>query len=209
MATNETRISGLDTLLKAADGDKLPPVEKWDPEHCGEIGMEIRADGTWFYQGSPIGRQKLVKLFSRILRREADGSHVLVTPVEKVAIDVADAPFRAVEMEVRSAGGRDQSLIFRTNVDDVVTVGRDHGLSFRTEERSEGLKPYVEVRRGLEALVSRALYYDLVALAEPLDDETDAMLSATGKTYGADVVGVWSCGLWWPLLDATGTADGC
>ncbi|MEL6297710.1 MAG: DUF1285 domain-containing protein [Pseudomonadota bacterium] len=193
MTTADHRIAGLDELMKAAAGDKLPPVESWNPEHCGDIGMEIRADGTWFYQGSPIGRQKLVKLFSRILRREADGSHVLVTPVEKVSVAVADAPFRAVEMEVRNPGP-DQTLVFRTNVDDVVAVGPDHPLSFAEEAVSGGLKPYVRVRGGLDALVVRALYYDLAEMAAPRDGP-----EADNDNGNVEGLGVWSGGIWWPL----------
>ena len=162
----DTRISGLEALLKSQAGDRLPPVDKWDPPYCGDIGMRIARDGTWFYQGSPIGRKPLVKLFSRVLRRDPDERHYLVTPVEKVDVSVDDAPFLAVEMEVRNPGP-DQNLVFRTNVDDVVTAGPDHPLRFETEAGSGGLKPYLRVRGRLEALVTRALYYDLVALAEP------------------------------------------
>lgn len=157
-------LSGLEALLKAQAGDRMPPVERWDPPYCGDIGMAILRDGTWLYQGSPIGRKPLVKLFSRVLRRDADGRYFLVTPAEKVDVAVADAPFLAVEMEVRGAG-RDQTLIFRTNVDDVVSCGAEHPVRFVAEDGSGGLKPYVHVRGRLEALVTRAVYYDLVELA--------------------------------------------
>lgn len=177
-------IDGLDQLMRAAARDSLPPVETWDPPHCGDIGLEIGSDGTWFYQGSPIGRQRIVRLFSRILRREHDGTHVLVTPVEKVIVHVADAPFLAVEMAV-DGHGCDQRLTFRTNVDNVVTVDAQHWLRFSTDARG-GLKPYVRVRGGLEALVTRALTYDLVELAAP------------GPESG-EHLGVWSCGVWFPL----------
>lgn len=173
----------LEALLKAAEGDGLPPVEAWDPPHCGDIGMEIRADGTWFYQGSPIGRKRMVRLFSRILRGEPDGTFVLVTPVEKVVVQVADAPFLAVEMECHGTG-RDQALLFRTNVDDVVRCDGDHPLNFRRDPETGGLKPYLRVRGRLDAKVSRALMYDLVELAT---DETK------------DQAGIWSGGAWFPL----------
>jgi hypothetical protein len=175
-------LGGLEALLKAQDGDKPPPVERWNPPYCGDIGMAIRRDGTWLYQGSPIGRKPLVRLFSRVLRREGDGRHYLVTPVEKVDVAVEDAPFLAVEMEV-SGAGNGQRLVFRTNVDDVVACGPDHPLRFEVEAGSGGLKPYLLVRGRLEALVTRALYYDLVELAV----ERDGCL------------GLWSGGAFYPL----------
>ena len=162
--TDANRIAGLQALLQAQQGKGPAPVERWNPPYCGDIGMQIRADGVWIYGGSPIGRMPLVKLFAGVLRKDADGKHYLVTPVEKIDVAVADAPFLAVEMEVQGSG-RAQSLVFRTNVDDVVTAGPEHPLRFVTEPGSGGLKPYVLVRGRLEALVTRALYYDLVELA--------------------------------------------
>lgn len=154
--------------LSAALGDLpkrgLPPVERWDPPYCGAIDIRIAADGTWFHNGSPIRRDKLVKLFATILRREPDGRTVLVTPVESVGITVDDAAFVAVEMALDGSGA-DRRVSFRTNVDDLVSVDADHALRF--EEAPDGaLKPYLHVRRGLWALVTRALTYDLVDLAE-------------------------------------------
>lgn len=181
-----TALAGLERLLREQAGDALPPVEKWDPPYCGDIGMRIRPDGIWFYQGSPIGRKPLVKLFSRVLRKDADGKHYLVTPVEKVDVAVDDAPFLAVEMDVKG-GGSDQVLIFRTNVDDVVRCGRDHPLRFVREPHSGGLKPYLLVRGRLEALVTRAVYYDLVELAANGDDGPESPL------------GIWSGGFFFPL----------
>jgi hypothetical protein len=157
------RIADLQALLQAQQGKGPAPVDKWNPPYCGDIGMQIRADGVWIYGGSPIGRMPLVKLFAGVLRKDADGRHYLVTPVEKIDVAVADAPFLAVEMEVQGSG-RAQRLIFRTNVDDVVTAGAEHPLRFVAEPGSGGLKPYLLVRGRLEALVTRALYYDLVEL---------------------------------------------
>jgi hypothetical protein len=137
------------------------PVHLWDPPDCGDIDMRIAADGTWFYCGSPIGRLPLVQLFSSILRKDGD-RYVLVTPVEKVGIVVDDAPFLAVEMQVEGEDV-DRVLTFRTNVEDVVTVGDGHPLRFE-HGAAEGLKPYVRVRGNLWALVKRSLYYDIVAL---------------------------------------------
>jgi hypothetical protein len=161
---NTNRITGLEALLKEQRGKGYPPVEKWNPPYCGDIGMRIRADGSWLYQGSPIGRMPLVKLFASVLRKDADGRHYLVTPAEKIDVAVDDAPFLAVEMQVEGSG-RAQRLTFRTNVDDVATAGPEHPLRFVTEKASGGLKPYLRVRGRLEALVTRALYYDLVELA--------------------------------------------
>ena len=158
------RIAGLESLLRERQGKGPAPVEKWNPPYCGDIGMKIRADGVWIYGGTPIGRLPLVKLFAGVLRKDADGRHYLVTPVEKVDVEVADAPFLAVEMEVRGSG-REQSLVLRTNVDDIVTAGPEHPLRFAVEPHSQGLKPYLLVRGRLEALFTRALYYDLVELA--------------------------------------------
>src|SRR5215470_2109465 len=150
-----------------------PPVERWNPPFCGDIDMRIAADGTWFYQKTPIGRLALVKLFASVLKREGD-KYFLVTPVEKVGIVVDDAPFLAVEMTAdQAAQGR--VLYFRTNVDDWVACGRDHALRFEREAETGGLKPYLHVRRNLWAKVTRALFYDLVELGEERDLDGERM----------------------------------
>ena len=154
--------------LSAALGDQpkrgLPPVEAWNPPYCGEIDMRIASDGTWFHNGTPIRRPALVKLFATILRREPDGRIVLVTPVERVGITVEDAPFVAVEMAVEGTGEA-RRIAFRTNVDDLVPLDAEHALRF--EEDSEGgFRPYIHVRRGLWALLTRALAYDLAEMGE-------------------------------------------
>lgn len=173
-------------LLKYAEGDAPAPVECWNPPYCGDIGLEIRGDGSWHYQGSPIRRPAMVKLFARVLRRDADGRTYLVTPVEKIDVAVADAPFVAVEMQVEGAGAT-QSLLFRTNVGDIVCCGADHPLRFAGGGAGGAFKPYVHVRGRLDALVSRALVYDLVALAVPSSD--------------GGVLGIWSGGTFFPLPD--------
>ena len=178
---NGAGLSGLEALIAQSKGKGLPPVHLWNPDYCGEIGMRIARDGTWFYQNSPIGRKPLVRLFSTVLRKDEDGVTYLVTPVEKISIEVDDAPFLGVEMEVEGAG-RDQVLTFRTNVDDVVRVGPDHPMRFEVEAGSGGLKPYILVRGRLEALVTRALYYDLVELA---------VTESEGKS---ERFGIWSGG---------------
>ena len=171
----------LAALIARAAGDKnsdrgLPPVERWNPPFCGDLDMEIRADGTWFYMGTPIGRQPLVRLFSTVLRKDDDGKTYLVTPVEKVGIRVQDAPFVAVEMAVAGEGA-DRNLTFRTNVGDVVQVGREHRLRFEIQGENRELKPYLHVRGNLEALVSRPVMYDLVELGEHVEIDGVSMFA--------------------------------
>jgi hypothetical protein len=163
--THTTRISGLESLIKAQAGKGPAPVDHWNPPYCGDIGLRIRADGVWMYRDSPIGRLPLVKLFAGVLRKDEDGRHYLVTPVEKIDVAVDDAPFLAVEMEVRGRGEA-QTLVFRTNVDDILEAGPEHPMRFAIEPGSGGLKAYLLVRGRLEALVTRALIYDLADLAE-------------------------------------------
>jgi uncharacterized protein len=170
--------AGLEALISRAveasgraEGDtgrSLPPVDRWNPDICGAIDMEIRADGTWFYNKTPIARERLVRLFSTVLRKDEDGVTYLVTPVEKLAIRVADAPFLAVEMN-RSLRGGEPVISFRTNVGDVVEIGPEHGLRFDIVGSRDQLKPYIHVRGRLEALVSRAVTHELVAHGENLE----------------------------------------
>ena len=163
MSTDQRDASNpLKGLEQARKAKGPPPVDLWNPPFCGDIDMRIAADGTWFYMNSPIGRKPLVQLFASVLRHDDDGKFYLVTPVEKCGIRVDDAPFTAVRMTV-DGEGRDQVIRFETNVDDEVTVDAAHPLRFATEQGTGGLKPYVLVRARLEALVSRALFYDIVA----------------------------------------------
>ena len=159
-----------------------PPVDRWNPRHCGDSQMRIARDGTWYYRGSPIGRPAMVRLFASVLRREADGSHVLVTPIEKLAIEVESTAFRATQMTM--AGSGEQRRIGLTlDSGDALIVGASHPLSMI--ETADGLSPRVAVRFGLEAELARPLYYDLadIALAE-----------------GHDPPGVWSDGSFFPLV---------
>ena len=148
--------------VKAAKTRGLPPIEKWNPPYCGDLDMHIRRDGTWFYDGTPIGRPELVKLFSTILLREGD-DYFLVTPVEKVGITVEDAPFVAVDFET-SGQGEDQQLTFTTNVGDKAVAGPDHPIRVERDAETGEPAPYVLVRRNLEALIDRKSFYRLVEL---------------------------------------------
>ena len=168
-------------LAKAIDGKSLPPVDKWNPEHCGNSEMRIAADGTWYHMGSPIGRPAMVRLFSTVLRREPDGSHVLVTPVEKLSILVDVTAFRAIAM-TSEGEGKSRNIAFELDSGDAVILGPEHPLT--VIEDVHGPSPRIAVRHGLEALIARPLYYDLavIALAE-----------------GHDPPGVWSDGAFFAL----------
>ena len=156
------------------------------PLLCGDLDMRIARDGTWYYRGSPIGRMALVKLFSTVLRREADGSYWLVTPAERGRIVVDDAPFTAVELTA-SGGGPDQILTFRTNLDDFVTADAEHPIRIAHDPETAAPNPYIMVRNGLEARLARAVYYQLVDLGEERRHE--------GVTH----YGVWSKRRFFPL----------
>ena len=160
-----------------------PPVHLWNPAYCGEIDMRIGTDGTWFYQGTPIGRPSLVKLFASILKREGE-KYYLVTPMEKCGIAVDDAPFMAVELQIDD-GATGRQLCFRTNVDEWVACGPDHPLRFELDAATGGLKPYLHVRRDLWAKMTRAVFYDLVDLGEAREVGGTLMfgVASAGKFY--------------------------
>ena len=177
----ELRGLSLAELQKHIDERRLPPVDKWNPQACGHSEMRIARDGTWYHQGSPIARPAMVRLFSTVLRREPDGRHMLVTPVEKLEIDVEATAFRAVE--IRSEGeGRVRRIAFKLDSGDAVILGPDHPL--RVVQGEHGPSPRLLVRHGLEAELTRPVYYELaeIALAE-----------------GGDPPGVWSEGAFFPL----------
>jgi hypothetical protein len=158
-----------------------PPVDRWNPALCGNSDMRIARDGTWYYRGTPIERPAMVRLFATVLRREPDGSHVLVTPVEKLAIDVEATAFRATQMTM-SGEGEQRRIGITLDSGDALIIGPEHPLS--VVEHADGPSPRVGVRFGLEAELSRPLYYELadIALAE-----------------GHDPPGVWSDGAFFPL----------
>ena len=180
--------AGLEVIadtVKTATGNGPASVHLWNPPYCGDIDIRIAADGTWFYQGTPIGRPALVRLFASILKREGE-KYFLVTPVEKCGIVVEDAPFMAVEMQTEDRGEAGRALLFRTNVDDWVTCGPGHPLRFEHETATGGLKPYVLVRSDLWAKVTRAVWYDLVELGEEREiDGTEMFGVASGREFYA------------------------
>jgi hypothetical protein len=175
-------LGGLEALISRAGKKEkgLPPVEKWHPDFCGDIPMEIRADGTWFYMGTPIGRKSLVQLFSTVLRKDEDGKTYLVTPVERVGISVEDAHFIAVEMNVHEEEGA-PIITIRTNMDDVLEVSADNPLRFVIVEENEGVKPYVLVRGRLEALLARSVMYELISHGEEIEVDGKLMFAVRSK----------------------------
>lgn len=182
---------GLEDTLKAIlpEGKfagPLPPVHLWNPEGCGDIGMEIRADGSWWHEGGRITRERLVKLFSRILRKDEDGATYLVTPHEKVLVHVEDAPFLAVRVDRTGEPGPDQQLTFTTNLDYETTAGPDAPIRIETDPETGAPAPYVLVRGRLEAKLTRPVFYELAELAVPAADGTNRL-------------GVWSRGVFFPL----------
>ena len=168
-------------LQRAIEERRLPPVDKWDPPHCGHSRMSIARDGTWYHENAPIRRDSMVRLFSTILRREADGRHVLVTPAEKLDIDVECTAFRAVEMHSEGEG-LSRRIALRLDSGDAVILGPRHALTLL--DTGAGPSPRIHVRHGLEAEISRSVFYELAQIA--LEE-------------GADPPGVWSDGAFFPM----------
>ncbi|MEM1386309.1 MAG: DUF1285 domain-containing protein [Pseudomonadota bacterium] len=177
----------------AASSEGKPPVHLWNPPFCGDIDMRIARDGTWFYEGSPIGRKRLVKLFASILKYE-DGKFFLVTPVEKVGIQVDDAPFVAVDFEVQGEGDA-QALRFETNVGDHATASSEHAIRLSRDATTGEPAPYIHIRRGLEALIDRKSFYRLVELG------------TSRSVDGTDWFGVWSKATFFPMILADELTD--
>lgn len=178
--TGKPGLDGIAEAARQAPGRGLPPVHLWHPEHCGEIDIVIKRDGLWFHEDTPIGREALVRLFSTVLRKDPDGFH-LVTPVEKMRITVEDAPFIATRVD--RAG---DTLKFLTNVGDVVEAGPENGIRVAIGEDGEP-RPYLHVRRGLEARIARPVFYELVEMAEERE------------TPEGPTLGVASNGAWFPV----------
>jgi hypothetical protein len=180
----KTGLEGVAAAVKQAPGRGLPPVHLWHPAHCGDIDIVIKRDGLWFHEGTPIGREALVRLFSTVLRKDPDGFH-LVTPVEKMKITVEDAPFIAVRVD--KVG---EALRFLTNVGDEVEAGPDNAIRVDADPVTGEPRPYLHVRRGLEARIRRPVFYELVELAEERETPEGPRL------------GVWSNGAWFPVAPA-------
>ena len=172
-------LDGVIAAAKQAPGRGLPPVHLWHPAHCGEIDIVIKKNGLWFHEGTPIGREALVRLFSTVLRLDPDGYH-LVTPVEKMKITVEDAPFIAIRVD-REGPESSPVLKFLTNVGDVVEAGPERPLRFVDENETGGLKPYVLVRGRLEALVGRPVMYELVGHGEEIEIGGETMFAVRSK----------------------------
>jgi uncharacterized protein len=171
-------------IIQALAEKRLPPVDQWHPTHCGPSDMRIARDGSWFHQGGRINRPAMVKLFASILRREGDGSYVLVTPGEKLDIIVEDAPFIAVE--VKSEGeGKSRTLAFRLNTDDLVVAGPANPIRVVTHD--DGPHPYLMVRGRMEALIARPVYYELAELAV-VEDAEPLGLWSSGAFFALDAV---------------------
>ncbi|WP_332771704.1 DUF1285 domain-containing protein [Phenylobacterium sp.] len=182
MANDKPGLEGVIAAAKAqAPGRGLPPVHLWNPAHCGEIDIVIKKDGLWFHEGTPIGREALVRLFSTVLRKDPDGFH-LVTPVEKMRITVEDAPFIATRVDREG-----DTLKFLTNVGDEVAAGPENEIRVEMCAATGEPRPYLHVRRGLEALIARPVFYELVEMALERDTPEGPRL------------GVASNGAWFPV----------
>jgi len=170
-------------IMARLQDSKLPPVDRWNPDFCGDIDMRIARDGTWYYMGSPIGRKRMVKLFSTVIRRD-DDRYFLVTPVEKLGITVDDAPFVAVEADIYDTGP-DQSVVFRTNVDDQVIAGPDNPIRVEIDPETAEPSPYVLVRKNLWALIARPVFYQLVDAGEErvIDGRTVLGVASRGRFF--------------------------
>lgn len=180
---------GLAASVRATKSRGLPPVHLWNPPFCGDLDMRIARDGTWFYQGTPIGRFELARLFASILKLE-DGKYFLVTPVEKVGITVDDAPFVAVDFTV-SGDGSDQVLTFETNMSDLSEAGPENAIRVERDPESGEPSPYIHIRAGLEALIDRKSFYRLVDIGAHYDDW----------------FGLWSKGTFFPIIPSADLSD--
>ncbi len=174
-------------MTKGKDKNNLPPVHLWNPPHCGDIGMEIRADGSWWHAGRRITRDKLVRLFSTILRKDDDGQTYLVTPYEKIIVHVEDAPFLAIRLDRWGTGEAGQTLRFTTNLGDITAASKDYPLTVLTDPETGEPAPYMRIRGRLDAKLTRACFYELADLAVPNAQDNGATL------------GVWSEGVFFAI----------
>ena len=185
MSDDPVNLKGIETIYSFSKSNKksLPPIEKWNPPFCGDIDMTISKSGKWYYMGSEIKRPAMVKLFSGILRLESDNSYYLVTPVEKVRIQVEDAPFVAVAITKEQSEGMN-TVTFRTNLNDEIVLSKENPLSIEIKKNDEP-SPYITVRNNLRALISRSVFYELVDLAEtiPIDGVPHLAIKSQGEIF--------------------------
>lgn len=186
MAEKKHTSFSLEGLLKQVADQKYPPVDKWNPDFCGDIDMRIASDGTWFYMGTPITRARMVKLFASVLRKDEDGKTYLVTPVEKIGITVDDAHFTAIRVDREG-----DAFIFTTNVGDKVVADAEHPIWVVVDETTGEPRPYVRVRGRLDALISRAVFYELVEYAVETDtpNGNELRITSAGQSFS---LGTWS-----------------
>ncbi len=185
MSDDPVNLKGIETIYSFSKSNKksLPPIEKWNPPFCGDIDMTISKSGKWYYMGSEIKRPAMVKLFSSILRLESDNSYYLVTPVEKVRIQVEDAPFVAVAITKEQSEGMN-TVTFWTNLNDEIVLSKENPLSIEIKKNDEP-SPYITVRNNLRALISRSVFYELVDLAEtiPIDGVPYLAIKSQGEIF--------------------------
>ncbi len=184
MMTDGDKLTGLQKLLQQFKDQKYPPVHLWEPDYCGDIDIRIASDGTWFYMGTPIGRQRLVNLFSSVLRLDDDGCYYLVTPVEKMKITVDVAPLMVVRMKIEEKDGN-QAIFFETRTSDMVLLSADNPLWVESKGENDEPQPFVMVRSNLKALIARSVFYELVSRADEVekDGKTVFQISSMGTTF--------------------------
>ena len=177
---------GLETIYEFSKKEKnsLPPVDKWNPEFCGDIDMKIMRNGKWFYMGTEIKRPAMVKLFSGILRLDSDNCYYLVTPVEKVRISVEDAPFIATSL-ISEKKDNINHLYFITNVNEKILLTKNNPLEIKINNITEEPSPYIFVRKNLKALISRSVFYELIELASKknIDGKDCLVIDSAGEVF--------------------------
>ncbi|AOE50935.1 DUF1285 domain-containing protein [Kangiella sediminilitoris] len=186
--TNTSFNNILSQINQSQEGNKLPPVDQWNPDFCGDMELVIKRDGSWHYQNSPIGRHRLVKLFSTVLKKE-DDQYFLVTPVEKLGIRVEDAPFLVTRMKVEDTD-KGPVIVFTDNCDNTIPLSSDNPLWVEQDSRTGEPSPYVMVRRNLHALIHRNVFYQLVEMAEEriIDDKKHLGVVSAGEFFSLGTI---------------------
>ena len=181
--TKEINTSSLfQSILEAQKNNELPPVEKWNPPLCENVDMKISRDGKWFFKNSQIGREKMVKLFSTVIRFDDDGFYYLVTPVEKIKLEVEDKPFVIKTFNKELIDGK-EVFLFQTNVDDVITLSNSNPIRVEINKDTQEPSPYVLVRKNLEALISRNVYYQLIEEAKLNSNTQELEINSCGHIF--------------------------